>query len=195
MKVISNEYVRPEMTDYEKVSAAFDWLCTNVKYDYETRDAYNGDKNAVSNPKSFGAEGALLNQLAVCSGYASAFNYIMKYYGISSCSVSSWELDHEWNAVQIDKKWYYIDATWEDFLFNDNNSKHYGHSFRYETSDPRKVNKSSRTESENSKKKGEMFKINPYLNTTRVVLAKGDDSFAIKLEGAKVKSLSWRGFS
>ena len=32
MKVITSEYVRPEMSDYEKVVAAHAWIIRNVNY-------------------------------------------------------------------------------------------------------------------------------------------------------------------
>lgn len=98
----------PGMKPYEKALAVHDYLVLNCKYD---------DENYMANtiPKvSFTAYGALVNGTAVCEGYSYAFRYIMYKLGIPCLLVTSGEMDHMWNIVQLDGKWYHVDATWDD---------------------------------------------------------------------------------
>ena len=65
--------------------------------------------------------GTLINQKAVCEGYAKAFKYIMDELeipcilvcGTATNSVGVTE-NHAWNYVQIDGIWYAVDVTWDD---------------------------------------------------------------------------------
>ena len=65
--------------------------------------------------------GTLINQKAVCEGYAKAFKYIMDELeipcilvcGTATNSVGVTE-NHAWNYVQIDGVWYAVDVTWDD---------------------------------------------------------------------------------
>ncbi|MGN1120452.1 MAG: transglutaminase domain-containing protein, partial [Oscillospiraceae bacterium] len=97
----------------------------------------------------------LVEKTSVCQGYAEAFWYLMYNVGIDCRIVSSSTLNHAWNMVKVDGKWYHLDATWDDpvadvpgrachgyFLLSDskmetyNNGGHWAEdfTFRYETS-------------------------------------------------------------
>jgi len=56
--------------------------------------------------------GALVENKCVCEGYSEAFQYIAQQYGIN-CIIGR-SLNHEWNFVEIDGKWYVLDATYDD---------------------------------------------------------------------------------
>ncbi len=68
------------------------------------------------------AYGALVEGKAVCAGYARAYQLLLHKVGIpgwyvrgSSKSVDTGEtVNHGWNLVSIDGKWYYTDVTWDD---------------------------------------------------------------------------------
>ena len=154
MKVITSEYVRPEMTDFEKVCAAHAYLIRNVKYDYQ-----NYLKNTIPDA-CYTANGALVNGIAVCQGYALAMKTIMKHYKIPCVYVTN--SNHGWNAVQIDGKWFHVDCTFDDPIINGSNSNtevytkhllipdhklpHSGYTFHCNTENA-KVNMKSRTTS------------------------------------------------
>ncbi len=92
--------VRSGWSDLEKVLFVHDWLCVNFQYDYtySRRDAYLFFRDKAG----------------VCQAYTRAFIGVMDALGIESTYVSSDELNHTWNAVKLNGKWYHLDATWDD---------------------------------------------------------------------------------
>lgn len=67
--------------------------------------------------------------MAVCEGYALAFEHLMHQAGIP-CSYVSGDARHEglnetddrghaWNVVKIDNRWYEVDTTWDDHDISD----------------------------------------------------------------------------
>lgn len=116
---ICKSIITDKMNEYDRVKAIHDWLVKNVNYDL------NESKNIGSNPSAHKAEGALYNKLAVCDGYAKAFEllcakagvqaYMM--YGEAGNETDGWE-HHAWNVVRIGGEWYHIDCTWDDPLVN-----------------------------------------------------------------------------
>lgn len=96
-------------TDYEKVLFVHDYLTDNVEYDNETR-------NAEEYNLSHTVYGALVEGKAVCSGYASAFVYIMNLLGMDAgyCYGPTEEGQHAWNYIRLDGKYYWLDITWDD---------------------------------------------------------------------------------
>ncbi|MGN1467277.1 MAG: dockerin type I domain-containing protein [Ruminococcus sp.] len=66
------------------------------------------------NPEIYTAYGCLVNQKAVCQGYALAYNYLLSQFGIEASMVTSVEMDHGWSLVKIDGEYYHVDTTWDD---------------------------------------------------------------------------------
>ena len=97
------------MTDEDKVLALHDYLVMNVTYDMEI---YKGEGNYDMITHS--AYAALVNEVAVCSGYALAFKYLLNHLDIDCICFTSNAMKHAWNGVKLDDKWYHIDATWDD---------------------------------------------------------------------------------
>ena len=70
--------------------------------------------------KPAGLYGGLVEGKAICAGYALILNEALKYVGIKSQYVVGYEQGkdgHAWNQVQIDGKWYNVDATWDSSTF------------------------------------------------------------------------------
>lgn len=65
--------------------------------------------------------GITLNGEGVCQSYAAVMNQAAMDLGILSLQVCSDE--HAWNAVQIKDKWYYIDTTYDDPVFQNTAQK------------------------------------------------------------------------
>lgn len=106
-------YVNDTMSDYEKALAVHDYIILNCEYDNEENG--EGTENAVSHT----AYGAMVDKLAVCDGYAKAFQYIMySKLNIPCIVVTSSSMGHAWNLIQIDGKWYHTDLTWDDPVYD-----------------------------------------------------------------------------
>lgn len=102
----------------KKIRAVHDWLIQHVKYDYE-----NYLQGAVPK-RSHTSKGALLCGVAVCDGYAKAFQKIMKAMDIPCQIVLGYVQGsgHAWNRVKIGRKWYYVDVTFDDPIINGKNT-------------------------------------------------------------------------
>lgn len=97
------------MTDVEKALVVHDYLIQLCEYDKE-----RFSNNTVPDI-SHSAYGALVEKIAVCDGYGKAYKYIMQdKLGINCELVTSDSMNHAWNMIQIDGKWYHVDATWDD---------------------------------------------------------------------------------
>ena len=94
--------ITPSMSDYEKELYIHDALAARIVY-AEADNAHN-------------AYGALVNGVAVCEGYAEAFQYLLQQAGIQSFIIDgeSSGQAHAWNAVNIGGNWYHVDLTWDD---------------------------------------------------------------------------------
>ena len=95
---------------YDKIKQVHDYLIDNITYD--------SDSNL---DMSHGIYGALVNNLAVCDGYAKSFKYILDNLGISCVEVcgvgenSNGDVEnHAWNYVLLNGQWYAVDVTWDD---------------------------------------------------------------------------------
>lgn len=81
------------------IKAVYNYLCDNITYDntYKKGSIYD----------------ALIDGNSVCSGFAGALQLIMEKMGVQ-CYLVSGNIDgmaHVWNAVLIEGKYYYVDAT------------------------------------------------------------------------------------
>lgn len=104
-----SEQVESSMSDLEKALTVHDYLVLNCEYDQDRLESNNLPDISHT------AYGALVNEMAVCDGYADAFSYIMEdKLGIACEVVSSDSMSHAWNMISIGGKWYHVDATWDD---------------------------------------------------------------------------------
>ena len=97
------------MSDEEIVLAYHEYLTSTVAYAYE--DYFNG---TISANHGYDMYGALVKHSCVCQGYAETMFYLLREAGLSCAIASSGNINHAWNIVKIHGKWYHIDATWDD---------------------------------------------------------------------------------
>ena len=96
----------PTGSDYEKELYLHDALIKKVTYTYSKLEEQNGYTTLV--------EGK-----GVCAGYAFALQYLLMRGGIQSYYVVGYAGEnHAWNLAKIDGEWYYVDATWDDPVYN-----------------------------------------------------------------------------
>ena len=99
-------------SDYEKVAAIYDYVCQNVVY-----DKVHG-KNPYSHLKST-AYSALVLKTATCQGYCVTLYRLLRA-SVINCRIvtgvaygeGGGEL-HAWNIVELDGRYYNLDATWD----------------------------------------------------------------------------------
>lgn len=91
-----------DMTEVEKILFLHDYLCVNVEYSEEDLESH----------RYHCIEGVALEGMAVCEGYADAFQYFMNELNIP-CNIVT-NSNHAWNQVEIDGEWYMLDATHDD---------------------------------------------------------------------------------
>lgn len=97
-----------DMSELTREKILHDRLAEKITYDF-TDNAHN-------------AYGGMVENTAVCEGYAKAFQYLLYQAGISNFLVtgtgtpagSSTPEAHAWNLVRIDGDYYYVDLTWDD---------------------------------------------------------------------------------
>ncbi len=90
----------PGFSDFEKILYIHDYLTSNYEYDtsYKIHHAYDFFKN----------------KKGVCQAYTEAFCSLMRKMGIRTSFVYSAKMNHIWNIVELNGKWYQIDATHDD---------------------------------------------------------------------------------
>lgn len=110
--------IQKSMSNYDKVKAVHDWMVQNVKYDYYR--LLSGNIPNVSHT----AKGALIRKVAVCDGYAHAFQKVMNKLKIPCRFVvgRSGGVGHAWNMVKLGGKWYHVDVTFDDPIINNTNT-------------------------------------------------------------------------
>ena len=105
--------VKPGMSNLQKAIVLHDYLVVNCEYDYDNYLAEINKTGKVPN-ESYSAYGVLVKRTAVCEGYALAYKYLLNQVGIECCMVSSNAMNHAWNLIKLDGKYYQVDVTWDD---------------------------------------------------------------------------------
>ncbi|MBR3505284.1 MAG: zinc-ribbon domain-containing protein [Clostridia bacterium] len=91
-------------SDYEKVRAIYNYICSHMTYDYARLD---DDSDVLK----YTAYGAVKRSTAVCSGIADLFYYLANSAGVETHIKTN--SVHAWNFVRLGGKYYYLDATWD----------------------------------------------------------------------------------
>jgi hypothetical protein len=106
--------------DFHKVKILHDWVAENIAYDV---GSYFSGVKADSSVAS-----TLRRRRGVCYGYATLFREICALARIPCEKISGFgrgygfaagrggntgDVNHAWNAVQIDERWYLVDVTWD----------------------------------------------------------------------------------
>lgn len=108
-------YLRDHESDpFLRVKAIHDYVADHVAYDAEAlADGRYPPQDAAT---------VLHTHKAVCAGYAKLFVALARAAGVHAAYLTGNArtgdksldgLGHAWNAVEIDKRWYLLDATWD----------------------------------------------------------------------------------
>lgn len=103
-KIFEEYKVNEYENDYEKILALGKWFDEKIQYGNDTVSKYSGDAVVIVEHKG------------VCGNYAQATKYFcyrlnIPCYHISSSYKDS-NLNHGWNVVKIQGKWYHLDILW-----------------------------------------------------------------------------------
>ncbi len=123
---IIDETIDTSMSDYEKIKAIHDYIVVNTVYDQE-----NLEKNSIPDI-DYTAKGVFENGIAVCRGYAEAFQLLMEALDIECQIVTGYaeNTTHAWNIVKLDGQWYHVDTTFDDPI--DDTMEHPYDNLRYD---------------------------------------------------------------
>lgn len=97
-------------TEYEKIKYIFKYLVDTVDY----------DQNALDNQNIYSS---LVGKKSVCAGYSRAAQYLLKQMGIECIYVVGTVKEqgaHAWNIVKCNDKYYQMDVTFGDPIFQEN---------------------------------------------------------------------------
>lgn len=121
--------------EYEKVRAIFTWITDNISYKTRAssnkavigsaslRNYYEEEEEGPMRPVNERVSIQVLKRReAVCDGFARLFTTLCEYAGIKSEVIAGYArgvggrqrftVNHTWNSVMIDGKWYLLDVTW-----------------------------------------------------------------------------------
>ncbi|MDH5716282.1 MAG: hypothetical protein OEZ22_01440 [Spirochaetia bacterium] len=118
IKKLTQYLIKTSKSDLEKIRAIYKWITNNIAYDVGSF--------LTGKIENQSAKSVLVSKKAVCEGYAALFNKMAeatsiksevihgysKGYGYTVGSDIFKQPNHAWNAVEIDNKWYLLDATW-----------------------------------------------------------------------------------
>ncbi|MDD4706407.1 MAG: hypothetical protein PHS24_04275 [Bacilli bacterium] len=117
---IMQNYLTNDMTLEDKILTLHDYIINNTKYD---QDRINGTKNYKSNI----AYGPLIQNYAICGGYADAMALFLNRLNVPNFKVAS--DTHVWNAIFINNQWRHLDLTWDDPVSQNSNNNNLIHKF------------------------------------------------------------------
>ena len=123
-KILNSFGFTAATTDYEKAYTIYNWVTTNIRYDYDGLDGYHPAHSAYN---------GIMYKKCVCQGYASIIYRMYLQVGIPVRSIGGdaydvypyidpdeWGDNHCWNIAQINGKWYNLDATWDEGVSSSN---------------------------------------------------------------------------
>ncbi|MEF9998481.1 MAG: transglutaminase domain-containing protein [Lachnospiraceae bacterium] len=99
--------VPSDSTEYEKIKYVYEYIINHTTYNQLAAD----NQNIYS---------VFINQESVCAGYSKAMQYLLEKMGIFCTYVpgtATGQEAHAWNLVQCDGAYYYVDVTWGDPVF------------------------------------------------------------------------------
>lgn len=121
-------------TEVEKFRSLFKWVTDNISYDLEMFNLNNKkeaklryNRNQLKNwQKRFEtkiSKRIITKKVGLCSGYSKILESMCDHIGIQCTiiegygrnfndKIGSGKINHAWNAVNLNSKWYLVDATW-----------------------------------------------------------------------------------
>jgi transglutaminase/protease-like cytokinesis protein 3 len=139
LKTLADKLTGSLPTEEEKFRAIYKWVCSNIEADYEllilnkqNRARLKGDKLTRWNKKfnKMVFEKLRYERKTICTGYAYLVKELAFHAGLSCEIINGYAkhagvdrnalepVNHSWNEIQLNGKWYVCDATWSSGVFN-----------------------------------------------------------------------------
>ncbi len=109
---------------YEQAEYVHDYIAHNTYYDYDRLAESEKTLHLAASEYIYSAYGCLVDNAAVCAGYARAYQVIMNRLGYT-CTYVRGDAGgpHAWNYVELDGDGYFVDITWNDADWRDDSGK------------------------------------------------------------------------
>lgn len=119
-EVLVEEICSGKESDRQKVTAIYDWIVENIRYDYDAQTVY----------QYFDINSTLQTKKGVCFDYASLFAAMCRSQKIPCHIIDGYgredsSLKHTWNRVFYDGFWWNLDVTY-DAVHHQSSGKVYG---------------------------------------------------------------------
>jgi len=117
-----NKNVTSNMSDYEKVREVYDFIIDEYSCGYSNSGDQAQDELDERNIL-LGLQG----NPVVCEGYSMLFSKMISSLGYNNMIIRG-KIDgvgHSWNLIELDNKWYHVDATWGDSDSEENLEKYF----------------------------------------------------------------------
>ena len=118
--------ITADASEYEKIKYVYEYLINTVEYDESAPD----NQNIYS---------ALVGKSSVCAGYARSTQYLLEKMGIFCTYVTGTTVDfsgktedHAWNIVKCNGKYYFLDTTWGDPIYQQDEGEDIPHAMTYD---------------------------------------------------------------
>lgn len=113
-------------SEYDKIKFVYEYLINTVEYDWSSPD----NQNIYS---------ALVEKASVCAGYAKSTQYLLEKSGIfctyvigTATDFSGNTEDHAWNIVKCNDAYYFVDTTWGDPIYQQDDDEDNVHAMTYD---------------------------------------------------------------
>lgn len=101
--------------DVTKARYLHDMLAQYVEYDTKYETITNTDYELYrTQMRIYTSYGAIVDNNAVCEGYAMAYKYLLSRVGVKAYYVQSVVKRHAWNIIQTNGNFYHVDITHDD---------------------------------------------------------------------------------
>lgn len=117
---LANLLAKNATTDTDKARIIYAWVTQHVTYDVPAfMDAVQNNKYPDVSPKK-----VLRDRTTICSGYSNLYQALAEAMKLKSVIVVGYakgatppdekfkDVNHAWNAVQLEGSWYLLDTTW-----------------------------------------------------------------------------------
>lgn len=111
----TEESITTDMTDLEKIKALHDKIIKETEYDQSNRE------------ESHSPGAVAIEKKAVCDGYSRMFSIMLTIIDIPVIQVTSNTMDHAFNLVYLEGRWYLVDVTYDDPLTQGKNVVRYNY--------------------------------------------------------------------